>query len=140
MVLGSALMAALGDRSSLLPIYFLGVFASALALFATGFSPTFVFALVALVVVGAANGVDNVITDTILQKSVPDALLGRVFSVRFLSFGVAEVLAYPLGGAVVDASGPRAIYVLAGGATAVAGLLVLLLLVANPTRHRRRDH
>jgi MFS family permease len=139
MILGSALMAALGDRSGLLPIYFLGIFTSALALAATGLSPTFVFALVALVVVGAANGIDNVVTDTILQKRVPDALLGRVFSVRFLGFSVGEVLAYPLGGIVVDGSGPRAIYVLAGGATAIAGLLVLLLLSTNLPRRRRRD-
>jgi MFS family permease len=69
-----------------------------------------------------------VITDTILQKSVPDAFLGRVFSVRFLGFSVGEVLAYPIGGAIVDASGPRFIYILAGAATAIAGLFILSFL------------
>jgi MFS family permease len=137
MVLGSVLIAALADRISLLPFYFLGIFTSALALAATGFSPTFVFALGALMIAGVANGIDNVATDTILQKRVPDAFLGRVFAVRFLGFSVGEVLAYPLGGAVVDASGPRSIYILAGAATAIAGLFIFFFLAAASARNRQ---
>ena len=134
MVLGSALIAALGERISLLRVYFLGVFISALALAITGLSPTFVFALGALMVLGVANGIENVTTDTILQKRVPDAFLGRVFSIRFLGFSIAEVLAYSLGGAIVDASGPRFIYILAGAATAIAGILLLLLIAVAPIK------
>ena len=139
MVLGSVLIAALADRISLLPFYFLGIFTSALALAATGFSPTFVFALGTLMIAGVANGIDNVATDTILQKRVPDAFLGRVFAVRFLGFSVGEVLAYPLGGAVVDASGPRSIYIFAGVATAIAGLFIFFLLAAS-ARNRQNSH
>jgi MFS family permease len=139
MVLGSVLIAALADRISLLPFYFLGIFTSALALAATGFSPTFVFALGTLMVAGVANGIDNVATDTILQKRVPDAFLGRVFAVRFLGFSVGEVLAYPLGGAVVDASGPRSIYIFAGVATAIAGLFIFFFLAAS-ARNRQNSH
>ena len=128
MVLGSALIATLGHRIRLLPFYFFGILTSALALVGAGLSPTFVFALGALVVAGVANGMDNVTTDTILQKRVPDAFLGRVFSVRFLGFSAGEVLAYPLGGAIVDASGVRFTYILAGAATAAAGIVVLLFL------------
>jgi MFS family permease len=131
MVLGSALMAALGDRVRLLPFYFIGVFASALALVGVGLSPAFVFALGALVVAGVANGTENVTTDTILQKRVPDAFLGRVFSVRFLGFSIGEVFAYAIGGAIVDASGARVTYLLAGAATTVAGLVVLLVLAVT---------
>jgi MFS family permease len=128
MVLGSAMMAALGDRVRLLPFYFVGVFASALALVGVGISPAFVFALGALVVAGVANGTENVTTDTILQKRVPDAFLGRVFSVRFLGFSIGEIFAYGMGGAIVDASGPRFTYLLAGAATASAGLAILIFL------------
>jgi MFS family permease len=139
MVLGSVLIAALADRISLLPFYFLGIFTSALALAATGFSPTFVFALGTLMIAGVANGIDNVATDTILQKRVPDAFLGRVFAVRFLGFSVGEVLAYPLGGAVVDASGPRSIYIFAGVATAIAGFFIFFFLAAS-ARNRQNGH
>jgi MFS family permease len=129
MVLGSALIAVLGDRANLVFLYFLGIFAWALALAGTGLSPTFVLALAALTVAGFSNGMDNVVTDTILQKRVPDALLGRVFSVRFLSYSAAETLAYFAGGMIVDAIGPRYTYLLAGIATALAGLVILFFLI-----------
>jgi MFS family permease len=86
------------------------------------------------VVAGVANGTENITTDTILQKRVPDAFLGRVFSVRFLGFSIGEVFAYGMGGAIVDASGARFTYLLAGAATTAAGLVVLLVLaVASDT-------
>jgi MFS family permease len=134
MVAGSALMAMLGDRVNLIPFYFVGIFVWALALAGTGLSPTFILALAALMVAGVSNGIDNVATDTILQKRVPDALLGRVFSVRFLSYSAAEALAYPTGGLIVDAIGPRSTYLLVGIATATTGLLVLVLLTAASTK------
>jgi MFS family permease len=137
MVLGSALMVALGDRVRLLPFYFFGVFATALALVGAGLSPSFVVALGALVVAGVANGTENVTTDTILQKRVPDAFLGRVFSVRFLSFSVGEVFAYGVGGAILDASGARFTYLLAGAATVAAGLIILLFLAVTSGSHPR---
>jgi sugar phosphate permease len=127
-------MAALGDRVRLLPFYFGGVFVSALALVGVGLSTAFVVALGALVVAGVANGTENVTTDTILQKRVPDAFLGRVFSVRFLGISVGEAFAYSMGGAIVDASGARFTYLLAGCATASAGLAILIFLaIASDT-------
>jgi len=128
MVLGSALTAVLVGRVGLIPLYFLGIFASALALAGAGVSPTFAFALGALTIAGVCNGTDNVATDTILQERVPDAFLGRVFATRFMALNTGEALAYPAGGLVVDAIGPRPTYLLAAAATAVAGLLVLLLV------------
>jgi MFS family permease len=140
MVLGSALMAVLGDRVNLVAFYFVSIFAGAFALVGAGLAPTFVLALGALTLEGIFTGIDNVATDTILQKRVPDAFLGRVFSVRFLSYSAGEALAYPVGGLIVDATGPRSTYLLAGAATAVAGLLVLLIMAAIPTkRHRETD-
>ena len=130
MILGSALTAVLGDRVNLVALYFLSIFLTALALAATGLSPTFVLALLAVTFVGVSYGMDNVATDTVLQKRVPDALLGRVFAARFLTYSVGEVLAYPMGGLVVDAVGPRYTYLLTGAATAAAGLLVLLVIFA----------
>jgi MFS family permease len=135
MVAGSALMVVLGDRINLIALYFLGIFVFALALAGVGLSPTFALALVALAVAGASNGVENVVTDTILQKRVPDALLGRVFSVRFLSFSTGETLAYPTGGLIVDAIGPRYTYLLTGIATATAGLFILFLLAVASTKN-----
>jgi MFS family permease len=138
MVLGSTVMAVLGDRINLVFLYFLSIFVGACALIGTGLAPAFVLALGALTVEGVATGIDNVATDTILQKHVPDAFLGRVFSIRFLGYSAGEALAYPAGGLLVDAFGPRSTYLLAGVATAAAGLFVLLALIAVPTRGLKR--
>jgi MFS family permease len=137
MVLGSALIGVLGDRVRLLPVYFLGIFVGALALAGTGLAPTFTFALAALAVAGASNGIDNVTTDTILQKRVPEAFLGRVFAVRFLTYSVGEALAYPAGGLIVDALEPRSTYLVAGAATAAAGALILLFVFVAPVKDVR---
>jgi MFS family permease len=134
MVLGSAMMAVLGDRFNLVLMYFLSIFVGASALVGTGLAPAFALALVALTVEGAATGIDNVATDTILQQRVPEAFLGRVFAIRFMSYSAGEALAYPAGGLLVDAVGPRSTYILAGIATAAAGLLVLLAMITIPIK------
>jgi MFS family permease len=136
MVLGSAMMAVLGERTNLVLLYFMSIFIGACALVGTGLAPSFVLALGALTVEGAATGIDNVATDTILQKRVPEAFLGRVFSIRFLGYSAGEALAYPLGGLLVDAIGPSSTYLLAGIATAAAGLIVLLVMITIPIRGR----
>ncbi len=136
MVLGSALIAVLGDRADSVSVYILSILATALAFVGTGLAPTFVLALIALALAGACNGVDNVATDTILQKRVPDDLLGRVFSVRFLSYGVGEALAYSAGGLIVDAAGPRSTYLIAAAGTAAAALFILLFVSAMPAKKR----
>ena len=139
MILGSALTAVLGGRTDLTLLYFLSIFATAVAFVGVGLAPTFVLALGAVAVAGVANGVDNVATDTVLQKRVPDAFMGRVFAARFMTFSAGEALAYPLGGLIVDASGPRPTYLLAGAATAAAGLLVALIVVAPKRKRRARQ-
>jgi MFS family permease len=98
-------------------------------------APTFALALGTVAVAGVANGIDNIATDTILQKRVPDALLGRVFATRFLTYSAGEALAYPVGGLLVDAVGPRSTYLITGAAIAAAGLLILLVIAAAPTRN-----
>jgi MFS family permease len=137
MILGSAFVALLGGRIPLIPLYLSSILVSALALFATGISPTFVLALIALTIAGLANGIDDVTANTILQEQVPDVFLGRVFAVRFLSYGAGEALAFTVGGLVVDAVGQRSTYLYAGGATAVAGSLILLFVLTAPLRPHR---
>jgi MFS family permease len=136
MIVGSALAAVLENRLNLIIIYLVSIFIWGLALVGTGLAPAFVIALGALAVAGVSNGVDNVATDTVLQRRVPDIFLGRVFSVRFLGYTVGEALAYQVGGLTMDATGPRFVYLVAGVATAAAGLLILTLLATASTGKR----
>ena len=136
MIVGSALAAVLENRLNLIILYLVSIFIWGLALVGTGLAPAFVIALGALAVAGVSNGVDNVATDTVLQRRVPDVFLGRVFSVRFLGYTVGEALAYQVGGLTMDATGPRFVYLLAGFATAAAGLLILCLLATASTWER----
>lgn len=136
MIVGSALAAVLENRLNLIILYLVSIFIWGLALVGTGLAPAFVIALGALAVAGVSNGVDNVATDTVLQRRVPDVFLGRVFSVRFLGYTVGEALAYQVGGLTMDATGPRFVYLLAGVATAAAGLLILSLLATASTWER----
>ena len=138
MVLGSALMAVLGNRVGALPFYFASIFVAATGLAGTGLAPTFALALVALAVAGIANGIDDVAASTVVQERVPEAYLGRVFSLNFFGLSAGEVLAYLVGGTLVDAAGPRLTYLLAATATAAAGLLVGLLAATSVANARER--
>lgn len=138
MVLGSALTVVLGKRISPVSLYFVSIFVAALALAGTALAPMFGLALVALTVAGIANGIDDVTASTVLQERVPNALLGRVFSLNFFGLSVGEVFAYLVGGTVVDATGPRFTYLLAGAATLAAGFIVVLLVVTPVFKVRNK--
>ncbi|WP_273846527.1 MFS transporter [Rubrobacter calidifluminis] len=134
MVAGSALMATVAERVRLLPVYLVALLGYAVALCGAGLSPLFTLALAAITLAGISNGVDNVTCDTILQTSVPENFLGRVFSVRFLGFGIGEAVAYPLGGLLTDATGPSHTYLIAGIATALALTFTIAMLRFAPSK------
>ncbi|WP_273888682.1 MFS transporter [Rubrobacter naiadicus] len=134
MVAGSGLMAAVAERVRLIPVYLSALLGYAVALCGAGLSPTFLLVLAAITLAGLSNGVDNVTCDTILQTSVPENFLGRVFSVRFLGFGIGEAVAYPLGGLLTDATGPSHTYLIAGIATAFALAATIVLLSLSPAK------
>lgn len=132
MIIGSAVMAWLGDRANLVLFYFVSIFLAAAAHVGTGFAPLFVIALAALTIAGVCNGMDNVATDALLQKRVPGKYLGRVYSVMFLGRSGGEVAALAIGGFVVDAIGPQDTYLLAATALAAFGLFILFLISTAP--------
>jgi len=77
-------------------------------------------AAAALFVVGACNGLGNVTWLTVLQKSVPPGLLGRVMGTLMLcSFG-SFPLSVAVSGILVHHFGPTPFFPVAGGLVAVA--------------------
>ncbi|MEO6090210.1 MAG: MFS transporter [Umezawaea sp.] len=68
----------------------------------------------------------DVAVTTLVQRTVPAALLGRVFGSLYSAVGLAAALSYVLGGLLIDATGPRTTFLLAGG----AGLVVTAVVAA----------
>lgn len=74
------------------------------------------------VVRGVGIAAMDVATNTLLQRTVPQGMLGRVFGNLYGAIGVAAGFSYVLGGFLLDLTSPRAVFVVAG----VGGLLVTL--------------
>ncbi len=94
----------------------------------TGLAPALWLAAAAQVIGGAGNGADNVSSDTLIQRSVPRDMLGRVFGVTSTAAFVGGGIAYAAGGPLLDATSPRFVFILAAvGVLAVVALAAKML-------------
>jgi MFS family permease len=94
----------------------------------TGLAPAVWLAAIAQAIGGAGNGADNVASDTLIQRSVPREMLGRVFGVTSTAAFVGGGIAYAAGGPLLDATSPRFVFLVAGvGVLAVVVLARVML-------------
>jgi len=94
----------------------------------TGLAPAVWLAVAAQAIGGAGNGADNVASDTLIQRSVPRAMLGRVFGATSMAAYVGAGIASAAGGPLLDATSPRFVFLVAGvGVLGVVGLASILL-------------
>jgi MFS family permease len=100
----------------------------------TGIAPAFAVAVLAQSVAGIGNGLENIGNDTLIQRTVPRAMLGRVFGTVYSGASLASLLAYALGGPLLDHTSPRTVFVIAGSGVLLALLVVWRLLPARHTR------
>jgi MFS family permease len=91
--------------------------------------PSFAFFLACSFVGGLAHGLKNVMFRSLIHVRVPDPLHGRVFAAYNGIRNTAEVGAFAAGGVLVTAIGPRGTLAYAGGISALAGLVGLLVLL-----------
>lgn len=103
--------------------YLFGLMALGLSLLLTGLASTFVIALFTFTFAGFGNGVLLVFERLLIQATVRDALVGRVFGVKDALTAWAFAVAFLTGGALVSAIGARDLILLAGG----LGVLVYLV-------------
>lgn len=113
-------------------VYLAGLGLMALGTLLTGLAPLIVVVALFQAIAGGGNGVLNGAGDTIVQRYVPRELVGRVFGLVVAGFGIGFGFAALLGGFLVDATSPRATFVIAG-----AGALLVAALAAPVLRHAR---
>jgi MFS family permease len=103
--------------------------ASGIGTLATGLAPAIAVAAAAQAVAGLGNGIENIAADTLIQRTVPRPMLGRVFGlVQTAAFG-GSTLAYAAGGFLLDLTSSRTVFLVGGG-----GILVVTVVLWNALR------
>lgn len=105
----------------------------------TAVAPAVWFAVAAQAVSGAGNGADNVASDTLLQRSVPRAMLGRVFGLTSTAAFVGGGLAYAAGGPLLDATSARTVFLIGAAGTFAVVLLATRLLPRSASDDGREE-
>jgi MFS family permease len=90
---------------------------------------SFAFFLAASFVGGLAHGLKNVMFRSLIHVRVPEALHGRAFAAYNGIRNAAELGAFAAGGLLVATIGPRGTIAYAGGLSALAGTIGLLVLL-----------
>jgi MFS family permease len=127
---GVGMLAAAGlltiGRRSAVALLIGGLALSASGTIATAALPTLLAVAAAQVVAGMGNGMENVATDTLVQRLTPRHLLGRVFGAVATAGQLGSAVAYVIAGPLVGSLGPRGAFLVAGAGCGLA------LLVAFP--------
>jgi MFS family permease len=112
-------------------IFLLGWFFSGVGILATGLAPLLVVGGIGQVVAGLGNGAENIGVETLIQRIVPRALLGRTFGVASTAAFGGSTLAYAVSGFLLDLTSPRTVFVIGG-----SGVLAVTLVLGAFARHR----
>lgn len=102
-----------------------GLLLSATGTVATALLPTLLAVAVAQFVGGAGNGVENVASDTLVQRLTPRHLLGRVFGAVATAAQLGSAVAYAAAAPLVTALGPRTVFLVAGLGCGLALLIAV---------------
>ena len=132
MVIGLAGMSRFGTGYGLRATLFVGMMLYGLGSFATAAAPSLWLAGFAQLVSGIGNGVEVGIVDTMLQRTVARAMLGRVLANVYGGASIAAGLAYTVGGPLLDATSARTLFVVVGAGCVVAAVVTTSLLPKGP--------
>ena len=98
--------------------------------------PALPIAVAMFLVGGFSNGVQLVAMRSLLHQRVPDRLRGRAFAAYYAVIQAAQILALGASGGLLELAGTRPTMMLAGGGTALVGLVGLALYARIPSRDR----
>ena len=125
---GYALLARRAGRSPMVFLLVVGFGASSAGNLFSGLAWSVVAAFALQTVRGVGIAAMDVATDTLLQRTVPQGMLGRVFGNLYGAVGVAAGFSYVLGGFLLDLTSPRVVFVVAGAGGLLATLATALAL------------
>jgi MFS family permease len=128
LLLGYALLARRAIRFSMLLLLLIGFGASSAGNLLSGLAWSVAAAFVVQCVRGVGIAAMDVAANTLLQRTVPQAMLGRVFGNLYGAIGVAAGLSYAFGGLLLDLTSPRVAFVVAGTGGLLATLATALAL------------
>jgi MFS family permease len=134
LLLGFALVVSRATRSPPVTIAIAGFVIGSAGNLLTGVSPVIAAAFVMQLVRGIGLSLMEVGPTTLLQRTVPRQLLGRVFANLHGAIGLAAGCSYIVGGPLLDRLSPRAVLAIAG-AGGVAASAILALRVHTSTGH-----
>jgi hypothetical protein len=98
----------------------------------TGLAPTIALAVAFQIVRGLGTAAIDTGLQTMLQRSVPPEMLGRVFANVFGAVGVTAAISVGVAGPILDATSPGTVLVLSGFAALAAAAVSASLLRARP--------
>ena len=131
LLIGYALIGRGNTRMSMVVLLISGFATASAGNLLTGLAWAVAVAFALQAVRGIGIAALDVAANTMLQHTVPAALLGRVFGTLYGAIGLAAGFSYLAGGVLLDLTGPRLTLVVAG-----AGGLLVTLATASVLRHR----
>ena len=123
-------------RVPMVPLLVIGLAVCSAGNLLTGLAGAVAVAFTWQAVRGIGIAAVDVAVSTLLQRTVPPAVLGRTFGNLYGAVGLAAGLSYVLGGLALNVTSARVVFVVAGA----GGLLVTATTAAVLLRHRRRHH
>jgi MFS family permease len=135
MLLGSIGLSWKGTAAAAGTVFLLGWVAGGVGAVLTGIAPLIAVVAVGQAIAGVGNAVEVVAMDTLVQRSVPREMLGRVFGLVGTAAPAGHTLAFAGGGFLVDLFGPRVVFLIAG----LGVLLVLIPIMLVLRRERSTD-
>ena len=109
-------------------LFVLGWFGTALGALGVGVAPVISFAVAAQFAGGIGNGVVLVGGDTLIQQNVPKAMRGRALGITGSAPFIGSLLAYGVGGFLVDGFGARATFLVSGTTSAIVAVVIAVML------------
>jgi MFS family permease len=112
-------------------IFLAGWFLNGVGILLIGLAPMLIVGGLGQMLAGCGNGAENIGVETLIQRTVPRPLLGRTFGVASTAAFSGSTLAYAVSGFLLDATSPRAVFVIGG-----SGVLLVTLVLAALLKQR----